>query len=174
MVRLRGERKLTVKEIILSNGKRTLVDDSDYEELNKFKWSCVGVGYVQRGSCSSAVLMHRQILQAPRGIEVDHVNRDPLDNRRCNLRLATRRQNECNKGLKSTNTSGYKGVKYHKREKKWRAEIRLNGRTVHIGSYKTPREAAIAYNNMAFKINGEFAYLNIIEHALLPPSGPAA
>lgn len=105
----------------------------------------------------------------PRGFLVDHINRDKLDNRRCNLRLATRAQNEANKRKRRTQAGGkpsskYKGVSYRKgyKKKPWRAVINYEKRYINIGNFKTEIEAAKAYNEAAKKYFGEFAFLNEI------------
>jgi len=87
--------------------------------------------------------------------EIDHKNRDPLDDRIGNLRLATNSQNQANR--KSSNPSGFKGVRRHKRSGAWYAEISVNGASVHIGSFGTPEEAHDAYASAASRHHGEFA-----------------
>jgi len=87
-------------------------------------------------------------------VEVDHKNGDPLDNRRQNLRLCTHAQNQHNTGLSCVNTSGFKGVS--KRGKRWKAQIRINGKQTYLGTYDTPEEAGAAYDAAALKVQGEF------------------
>ena len=106
----------------------------------------------------------------PRGFLVDHINGDKLDNRRENLRLATRGENEVNKRKRRTHkgrkpTSKYKGVTKIKdrRKKRWRAIITFQKRIIHLGNFYTEKEAAEAYNEAAKKYYGDFAYLNKIE-----------
>jgi hypothetical protein len=101
-------------------------------------------------------------MQAPDGIEVDHENRNGLDCRRTNLRLATHRQNIMNTGLRPANTSGYKGVSWDKENQKWRASIRAYGRSYNLGRFSTKEEAARAYNEAASRLHGSFARLNLI------------
>jgi len=104
--------------------------------------------------------MHRLILNPPAGITIDHINGNGLDNRRENLRLAGRGQNQCNRGKQSNNTSGFKGVTWHKNLNKWEAGISISGKRYHVGFYKTPEAAARAYDDAAKKYHGEFARLN--------------
>ena len=95
------------RRIPLSKGKFAIVDVADFEWLNHWKWSSIpthnGASYVRRGTNAKGVyrchLMHREILGLSRGdgIEVDHINRNPLDNRRCNLRIVTRKENCANR-----------------------------------------------------------------------------
>ncbi len=110
--------------------------------------------------------LHRDILERKlgrtltKGEECDHVNGDVLDNRRCNLRLATREQNNQNRKRMKNNTSGYKGVCPSKKKGKWRAYITAYGkRNIALGDYDTPELAYIAYCNKANELHGEFAKL---------------
>jgi len=105
--------------------------------------------------------MHREIMDAPAGMEVDHINGNGLDNRKCNLRLATSSQNKRNQRKQRRKTSSkYKGVYWHKRDKVWVVRIQAEGKEKYIGSYKTEQEAALAYNEAALKYHGEYAKLN--------------
>ena len=104
--------------------------------------------------------MHRLIMKAQDGIQVDHRSHDGLDNTHCNLRLATNKQNTQNSRLSKNNTSGYKGVSRFR--SKWQAGIKVNYRRIHIGHFDTAEEAALAYNDAAQKHFGEFAVLNNI------------
>lgn len=118
------------KEIILTRGKTALVDDSDYPYLSQFKWHCTHYGYAVRFLGRKVVWMHRLILNAPTSLTVDHINRNKLDNRRANLRLATHAEN-CRNVLKTrANTTGVQGVGFHKRSGKWRAYIRIGYRQI--------------------------------------------
>lgn len=93
----------------------------------------------------------------------DHINRNRLDNRRCNLRPVTLSQNNCNRGIPSNNTSGYKGVWFDKCRGKWRGDIRVSGKKISLGYHDDPKEAVKAYNEAALKYHGEFAVLNEIK-----------
>lgn len=156
------------KEIELTTGGKCLVSEEDFDYLNKFKWhKRTADGYAARTVYDNGkfitVRMHRQIVEAPSGLVVDHVNRDRLDNRRENLRVATRSQNTANSIKPSTNTSGYKGVSYRKEQDRWRAFIRVNKKGISLGQYATAIEAARAYNEAALKYFGEYALLNEID-----------
>lgn len=94
--------------------------------------------------------------------EIDHENRNRNDNRISNLRLVVRNQNSANASIPSHNTSGYKGVYWNKRKKKWRAFIKVDGEQKHLGYFECKNEAAIAYNNAASFYFGEYANLNVI------------
>lgn len=93
---------------------------------------------------------------------VDHINRNGLDNYRCNLRPATRLQNRMNCGLSKRNKSGFKGVSWHKSCNKWVAKIEINDKSIYLGLFDDKIEAAKAYNAAAKKHFGEFAWLNPI------------
>ena len=92
--------------------------------------------------------------------QVDHINGDRSDNRICNLREVSNSQNQMNAGLNSRNTSGRKGIWWSKDESRWRAHIIVDKKKLYLGSYKTPDEAAHAYNKAAVHLHGEFARLN--------------
>ena len=151
------------KIIPLSKGKRAIVDDADFERLAAFKWFYHSRGYAVRNLYSpnkGVMLMHRQILCGPASMDTDHINGDKLDNRRCNLRIATRADNIHNVGRRSSNTSGFKGVDWQKKCSKWRARVFVNGRERHVGYFDSPEDAAVAYNSAASEHYGEFARLN--------------
>lgn len=142
-------------------GKFALVDDEDFESLSRHKWYVTERGRARRrndegtGNCS----MSREIMGFPEG-EVDHANRDKLDNQKSNLRVCSHRQNNGNKGLGKTNTSGFKGVSWRKRDKVWEAGIKHKGKTIHIGNFQGRFEAAEAYDAKATELFGEFAWTN--------------
>lgn len=150
--------------IKLTQGKYALVDLEDVETLSKNKWSYDAHGGVARtGIKGKTVLMHRLIMGAPHGVEVDHINLDTLDNRKENLRIATRSQNAANRRRQSNNTSGYKGVSWNKQRKKWHAYICVENKAITIGRFHSPKEAALAYNKAALTFFGEYARLNVIK-----------
>jgi hypothetical protein len=100
--------------------------------------------------------MHRLIMAAPDGIGVDHINGDGLDNRRANLRLASQRDNSANMAVRASSATGFKGVSWKRRNRKWQAQI---GRT-YLGIFASAEEAARAYDHAAREAWGEFAHLN--------------
>jgi len=107
--------------------------------------------------------MHREMMNAPAGMLVDHRNGDNLDNRRSNLRLATPTENSCNRRKKTGGSSRYKGVTFNRRSGKWFARIRIHGKCIFLGTFESEVEAARAYDAAAKKYHGEFACLNFPE-----------
>jgi len=151
----------------LPGGEVAIVDEADRGIVESGVWWALHTnsrtnyvyGYLN-GRRREQVLLHRLLLNAPTGQGIDHQNRNGLDNRRSNLRLATQPQNNANTGPRSTNRSGYKGVFWDKQAKRWRAQIRVNGKRTHLGRFSDPWEAAEAYNRAALGQWGEFAWLN--------------
>lgn len=157
-----------MREIKLTQGKVALVDDCDFEELNKFKWHAYQCGknfYAGRGiwvdGKTYSIKMHRQILGLTTSkIHCDHINGNGLDNRRCNLRKCTHAENQRNVGINRLNKTGFKGVSWHSRDKRFEAKIRIEGVKKHIGYFVSVSDAARAYDEAAKKYHGEFAKLN--------------
>ena len=164
-----------MKEIELSQGKIALVDDGDYDNLIGYSWfarrppsskTYYAYSSVKIGKRVKTLLMHRIILDAPRGVQVDHRDRNGLNNRRQNIRLCTPSENSCNVGLKENNTSGYKGVSWHKPTKKWGVKIRVCGKRIHLGHFTNKHRAAKIYNEAALKYHGKFACQNALPTAV--------
>lgn len=150
-----------MKEIILTKNKVTFVDDEDYEKLNQHKWHCTYYGYAARRSNNKILYMHRELMGNP-SLLVDHKNRDPLDNRKSNLRLCDKRLNASNSKINTRNSSGYRGVYWSKPRSKWIAAIQHKGKMFNLGGFSSIKDAAKAYNHAAKKYRGEFATLNEI------------
>lgn len=141
-----------------NDGTPFIVDGADYEYLRQFRWSHDGQGYAVTGKPGGGtVRMHRLLLGEPKGKVVDHINRNRRDNRRENLRAITPMQNAWNR-TPMANLSGFKGVTL--RNGKWQASITCDGGKFVIGSFTTPELAALAYNDYARELHGEFAVLN--------------
>jgi len=160
-----------VKEIKLTQDKVAQVDDADYEWLSAWKWYAKWDGwhwYAMRNSPYDAngkqhtILMHRQILGAQPGEQVDHRNRKGLDNQRHNLRFCTYSQNQANRKKRAGCMSQYKGVHWDKRAGKWQARIRVHGKWIHLGLFDDEIAAALAYNKAATEYFGEFARPNTL------------
>ena len=144
------------KTINLTMGYSTIVDDEDYEWLSVFRWRSLVTKkhiYAIRGK---SISIHREIMNAPKGLYVDHIDYNTLNNQRSNLRIATPSQSIVHRRIK--NPTGYIGV--HKHYNKWCASIWLNGTRKHIGLFDTPEEAAKARDDLARQRYGEFEELN--------------
>ena len=154
-----------MKEIKLTQGKVALVDDSDFEWLNRSNWY-FNNGYAVRNRWNSTtekqetMRMHRFILKPSNGFEVDHINHNGLDNQRSNIRIVTSRQNQMNSLIRKDNNSGCKGVSWYKSQNKWRACIMLKGKQKFLGYYSTIKEAATAYNQASVTYYGNFGFRN--------------
>lgn len=163
-----------MKEIPLTKGKFTTVDDETFEVLVKFKWHCVKgyavrnhyIGVAKIGAVRLEVIkMHRQITNCPKELQVDHINGNKLDNRKENLRVCTSRENTINSKIRSDSTTGFKGVT----KKKWGTKGQFKycaritvegGKRVHLGYFNKAEDAAKAYDKAAKELHGEFARLN--------------
>lgn len=166
------------REIPLTKGKVALVDAADYDLVSQYRWhafkNASGEWYARSTSLArkegKSLWMHRLILNCPPDKKVDHKDHDGLNNRRYNLRPATNAQNIYNMRIKRNNTSGYKGVVIHsahgRRTGKWRAVIKHNNKTICLGEYRDPKDAALAYDAKAKELFGEFAFLNFPQGAI--------
>jgi hypothetical protein len=148
-------------EIPLTRGHVAIVDERDFEYVSQYKWLCTSHGYAGTDIAHKRIYMHRMIMEAPDELTVDHINGDGLDNRRVNLRLATKRQNVIHRlRLLPNAASKYRGVFLGKHGNGWRAQIFSKGKTIYLGTFPTEWEAAAAYNEAAKIHHGEFAMLN--------------
>jgi hypothetical protein len=149
--------------IELTQNQFAIVDEEDYDFLNQYKWYAdyqpgiygfyarrnLYLGVIDGKEKWKAIMMHRLIMERFLGRElerrevIDHINHDSLDNRRCNLRVASQRQNTQNRNEKSS--SKYPGVYWHNPTQKWHAQITINGKRKHLGLFVDEREAAKAY-----------------------------
>lgn len=155
-------------EVPLTQGKVAMIDDEDAERVLAHKWTLLTINrkgkvtyYARRclwgKTKQKSLLLHRFILDAPDGAQVDHKNLDGLDNRRENLRLATNAQNHCNIPTRP-GCAGFRGV--YMRYKRYGAQIKVDGEQIRVGPFKTAEEAARAYDLLARHYHGEFATLN--------------
>jgi len=146
-----------MKKIPLSQGKFALVDDDDFEWLSQYKWYFHD-GYAERNQ--KPRFMSRLILDAPAFMQVDHKNGNPLDNRRENLRLATPAENCRNRKQQSNNTTGERGVYWHKQLGKWAVRVRRDGKLVNGGIFKTFESAVVAARILRELLHAEFSGLS--------------
>lgn len=161
-----------MKEIPLTQGYVAVIDDEDFERLSGYIWratvrhrkygnACVyAQRHVRRGDGVWTVqYMHSLISEAPAGMVTDHVDGDGLNNRRANLRVCTRSENQHNSRPRG-GTSRYKGVCWDSHAKKWKAYIAVCGKLHNIGLFARETDAAQAYDAAAMKLHGEFARIN--------------
>jgi len=148
-----------MQTIPLTQGKVAIVDDMDYSNLIVRSW-CYSNGYAWAKIDGKKQSMHRFLMNNPNGLEIDHINNNGCDNRRCNLRIATRSQNMANLHLTQKRTSRFKGVCFNKYNSKWHAAIRINGKKKHLGYFLQEQDAAKAYDSAAKQYFGEFAHIN--------------
>jgi hypothetical protein len=148
--------------VALTRGKSAIVDAVDLPVVQGFRWRAVFDGwhwYAVREEMHAGrqrqIRMHRSILGASAGSEVDHRDGDGLNNRRSNLRPATSAQNQHNRRKQCNNTSGFKGV--DRRGDLWRARISAGNKRLELGLFATPELAHAAYADAAVKLHGEFA-----------------
>jgi len=156
---------LSMKEIPLTRGFVTIVDDEDFEKFGHLKWYAdvyhPGKVYARRKSLDGTMVhLHREVMGVGGDGLVDHINRNPLDNRRENLRVATFSQNATN-ATRAPGKSLFRGVTaYRCKGFPFRAQIRVNGKFHHLGGFASAEDAAHAYDRAAIKLHGEFAVLN--------------
>jgi len=148
------------ERIQLSSGKYAIVDSCDYEILSQYTWSFSKgrhTDYAITWKGKKYMRMHQMIMKPNRGLVVDHINGDGLDNRRDNLRVCTTAENSRNRNLKSTNKSGVTGVFWCKGVKKWTAQITVNYKAKHLGYFKEISDAIKSRKDAESIYFGEFA-----------------
>jgi hypothetical protein len=172
------------KEVPLTQGQVAIVDAADYDWLSEWKWFAAWAPDTQsfyaartdrtgpKPPACRRICMHQAIWihrygPIPNGFTVDHTNRKTLDNCRSELRLATPSQQAQNRRLRRDNTSGYRGVRWHKRDRTWLSEITVNRKRIYLGSFHDAIDAARAYDVAAIYYYGEFAVLNFPESVAL-------
>ncbi len=155
------------RRIYLGEGEWTILDPQDYYLFGDLKWTISGNSkrfYATRflkiaPGKTKTLRLHREIMNAPKGLLVDHINSDTLDNRRANLRLATHSQNSCNRRIKSKGSSRFRGVQFRK-NRGWVAVTYKNKKMIWLGTFDSEIDAARAYDRAAIKYHKEFARLN--------------
>lgn len=151
-----------VKAIPLTKGKHAIVDADDYDFLMQWKWY-FNNGYAARKP-NIQIYMHRLVARTPTGMDTDHINKNTLDNRKTNLRICTRSQNNGNSKKRGGGkaSSIYKGVCFHRAAAKWMAQIGTKDRNIYLGLYDSEEEAAIAYNLGSSQYFGKFSRQNTL------------
>ena len=157
-----------MRTILSTNGYTILVDSHLVEELSKYNWLVNKLGYAQTktGTKQVTTYIHKLVAKLenfPEFKEIDHIDRNKLNNQASNLRPATRSQNMANRSKRSGYSSSYKGVSYDRFTSKWRAQLKVNNKHVLAKRFATEIEAAKAYDKAAFEAWGEFATLNFPE-----------
>lgn len=153
-----------MKLIELTQGYFAEVDDSDFELVSKFSW-CVAkrkhTCYAVHRRGNQSILLHRFLMNAGKGMQVDHKDHNGLNCQRNNLRICTQAQNNANKSHHKNSSSKYVGVSFNI-DKKWIAMITVDRKAIYLGRFDTEIKAAESYNKAALKYRGEFANLNKI------------
>lgn len=156
-----------MKIIYISNNKQTIVDDEDYENLNKYRWTYHPGGYAYRHKSINGkitkIYLHRFIFGITNKMHIDHIDGNGLNNQKLNLRICTNQQNSCNQKTQNRiKYSKYKGVSWDKSKNKWIATIHNFNKQYFLGRFNSEIEAALAYNKSALLFHGDFAKINII------------
>ena len=152
----------------LANGKQFIIDSDMYPLIENIKFYLVYGDRVDRVpyiSDAKGNLLHTYIMPKIKGMEIDHVNMDTMDNRKSNLRICTHQQNQMNQDLQKNNTSGVTGVSYYKPRGKYRDRIKIGQHDIHLGYYKTFQEAVQARNVGMECMFGEYGRYNAVPKA---------
>jgi hypothetical protein len=155
-IRIEGD----IAYVTLSQGKVAIIDTEYAEEVGNYNWAYHAAGYAiahNRLNNNKQFLLHRLIMKPPIEKQIDHINSNGLDCRKCNMRLCNHSQNKMNEGLRSSNTSGFKGVSWNKARQKWTSQIKINYKNIHIGYYDEIKDAGQSYREAATKYFGDFA-----------------
>lgn len=138
------------------------MDDEDYGWLNEYKWHIsngYAIAHFYQNEKRTTKRMHRLIMNEPQNFQIDHINRNKLNNTKINLRVVTNSQNQMN-SPKQKGSSKFKGVWWHKNTMKWVSVIKANKIKYYLGYFENEEDAARAYNKKAKEVHGEYAYLN--------------
>lgn len=161
---------------IYGTGHYAIVDDEDLDWLMTWKWRCDSHGYASReefykhddGSTRRRrIAMHRVINQTPQSMDTDHIDGNPLDNRRANLRSCSHMENMWNQGPEQGSSSPYLGVCWDNYYQSWVTSITTHGVTNRLGYFDAPEHAALIYNHYAVLQRGKFARLNVIDELVM-------
>ena len=142
------------------SGKTFLFDAEDLPIINQSRWCVDSAGYVQGVIDHRRVKLHRVLMKTQGNAVVDHINGDPSDCRKSNLRITSQHQNTMNNSLPKNSSTGYKGVCFDRHKRKYMAHIHPNGRMIFLGYFDKPKDAAMAYDEAALRYFGEYARPN--------------
>lgn len=147
------------KIIPLTKGLFTFIDNEDFESVSKLPWT-----YASKYAYNGVVgYLHRFLMSPDEGLVVDHINRNPLDNRRNNLRVCTQKENNMNSPSKKTSSSIFKGVSFTTKDRKWVAQIKVGDKNIYLWNFSEEDDAARVYDKKALEVYGDFAFLNFPE-----------
>ena len=171
--RVEYNKEFNLVYILTKDGSVAVTDGMFYDIVSKHTWNKDSRGYISTSfKDEKGFRPHRLqnyiLPDIPSGYVIDHINGNKLDNRICNLRLATIKENIANSSSKAGSSSIYKGVSFDSSRGKWISSIQIDGKTKHIGRFDDEREAAIAYDMESFKVYGAFARLNFPELLVAP------
>lgn len=160
---------LEMKTIKLTQNQTTIIDDEDFDRVKQHKWCALEQPKYKENKFMAVtnithldgrretVYLHRFIMNAPKGLHVDHKDRNPLNNQKSNLRICTHAENQRNRAENSNNKSGFKGVCFVKHAKRYKAQIWANGKRTFLGYHDTAEAASEAYKQAANEIHGGYA-----------------
>jgi len=148
-----------MRKIKLTQNKVALIDDEDYEKVSKYKWQAVYRREAWYASKTNGPSMHIFILGKRKNKIIDHIDGNGLNNQRKNLRYATHIENGYNCKLYKNNTSGHKGISWHKQHKKWAAQCRVNKKNIHLGYFINKKDAIKTYETFSEKHHKQFKRL---------------
>lgn len=150
----------------LTKGYEAIIDAADAPLVEGYAWKAFvdtrrvyATTEIGGRKNKTAIRMHRLIMDAPDGLDVDHIDHNGINNRRHNMRLCTRSENLQNQRRRLDNTSGFKGVNFYKRTGRWRAYIMRDGKERHLGYFDTPEDAYAAYCSASKVLHGEYGFV---------------
>lgn len=159
-------RQAAISEIInlfrgqlIINGNIVHIDGEDFEKVMRYQWH-ISTGYAYTQIDGKKISLHRFLLKVPEDMHVDHIDGNPLNNKKTNLRFANRSQNMMNTKKYKNNKSGHKGVYWNNQMKKWQAKINVNKKSIYLGSFESIERAVKAYNNAALVYHREYGRIN--------------
>jgi len=143
--------------IPLTQSKRALVDKEDFEKLNKHKWYAMFDRFnwyavrceIKINDKRKQIRMHREIMKPDKNMEIDHIDRDGLNNQKKNLRICNHRQNSLNRKIRKDNTSGLRNINWNKRQRKWVVRIIKNGKRINVGVFNSKEKAYEVYKKLS-------------------------